>query len=82
MVSDTLSETRVSSGFLTVVPSKVRRAAGIRAGDRLEWTLQGSEIRIQIRKRTSIEDITGLIDRGGDAVSDKRLVQGVRRRVR
>ena len=82
MATEALSETRVSKGFLTVVPSEVRKAIGVRAGDRLQWNLQGSEIMIRIRKKTSIGDIVGLISHGGDAVASKKAVQGLRRRVR
>lgn len=81
-MSELLSETRVSKGYLTVVPSEVRRAVGLREGDRLQWSLRGTEILIRVRRRTSIEDITGMISHGGDAVASKKSVQGVRRRVR
>ena len=82
MAAATVSETRVSKGFLTVVPSKVRRVIGVRAGDRLQWRLQGTEIMIRIRRKTSIQDIVGMISHGGDAVASKKAVQGLRPRVR
>lgn len=82
MSSDVLSETRVSKGFLTVVPSEVRRVVGVREGDRLEWGLRGTEIIVHLRKRKTIEEIVGLGKHGGDAVASKRAVQGMRTRVR
>lgn len=82
MATDTFSETRISRGFLTVVPSEVRKAIGIREGDRLQWQLRGTEIMVRLRRRTSIDDITGLIRHGGDSVASKKAFQGVRRRVR
>lgn len=77
-----ISESRISSGNLTVVPAKVRRATGAHAGDKLEWRLRGTEILIQVRRRKSIEDIAGMMSHGGDAVASKRAVQGMRSRVR
>lgn len=77
-----LSESRISSGNLTVVPAKVRKLTGARAGDKLEWRLRGSEILIHIRRRKTIDDITGMLSHGGDAVASKKPVQGLRVRVR
>lgn len=82
MSTGSLSETRVSKGFLTVVPSEVRKAVGVREGDRLEWDLRGTEIIIHIRKPKTIHEIVGLGSRGGDAVASKKAVQGMRARVR
>lgn len=82
MAESVLSESRISNGYLTVVPARVRRLTGARAGDRLEWRLRGSEILIQIRRRKTIEDITGIVSHGGDAVASKKAVQGMRGRVR
>jgi bifunctional DNA-binding transcriptional regulator/antitoxin component of YhaV-PrlF toxin-antitoxin module len=82
MCASLLSETRISKGFLTVVPSEVRRLTGIREGDRIEWMLRGSQIMVRIRKRKTIADAVGLISHGGDAVRSKKGVQGLRARVR
>ena len=71
----TLSETIISSKYQTVVPSKVRKEYDVEPGDVLEWEVKGDMIIIRIRKKVTIEDIKGLIDVGGDAVSDKRRVQ-------
>jgi len=70
-----LSETRVSSGHLTVVPKAVRRSLGVKKGDILEWSVEGTRILIEIRRRVGWQDITGLISKGGDAVRDKKRAQ-------
>lgn len=82
MNPDVLRETRVSKGYLTVVPSEVRKAIGVRPGDRLQWHLENGNLMIKIRKKASIEDIVGLISHGGDAVRSKKVVQGLRSHVR
>lgn len=70
-----LSKSKVSKGYLTVVPKEVRRATRIREGDILEWSLEGDKIVVRPRRRRTVDDITGLIARGGDAVESKRRVQ-------
>lgn len=82
MDESVISESLISSGNLTVVPAKVRKVTGAHAGDKLEWRLRGSEILIRIRRRKTIEEITGLLSHGGDAVASKKAVQGSRARVR
>lgn len=82
MDSSVLSESRISRGNLTVVPARVRELTGAHAGDRLEWRLRGTEIMVQVRRRKTIEDISGMISHGGDAVASKKAVQGLRGRVR
>ncbi len=70
-----LSKTKVSKGYLTVVPKEVRRASKIREGDFLEWTIEGDKIVVRPRRPRTVDDITGLISHGGDAVASKRRVQ-------
>jgi bifunctional DNA-binding transcriptional regulator/antitoxin component of YhaV-PrlF toxin-antitoxin module len=82
MAIDVLSETKISTGFLTVVPKEVRQLIGAREGDLLQWHLQGEEIRVRIRRPKTVADIVGIISHGGDAVARKRAVQGMRPRVR
>ncbi len=78
----TLSESRVSKGYLTVVPRGIRRAAEIGEGDVLEWEIADDQVVVRKRKRRTVSDIIGMIAHGGDAVGSKRKVQGIRPRVR
>jgi bifunctional DNA-binding transcriptional regulator/antitoxin component of YhaV-PrlF toxin-antitoxin module len=82
MSANTLSESRVSTGFLTVIPKEVRLATGVQKGDKLEWHLHGTEILVRVRRRRRIEELVGLGSHGGDAVASKKLVQGTGARVR
>ena len=77
-----LSRSKVSKGYLTVVPKEVRKATRISEGDILEWAVEGERIVVRPRPRRTIEDIVGLISYGGDAVEDKRRLQRGQRRVR
>ena len=70
-----LSETKISSEYSTVVPSKIRKALGITPGDRLEWELKGDKLMVRHKKKVTLEDIVGFIDVGGDAVEAKRRIQ-------
>ncbi len=70
-----LSKSKVSKGYLTVVPKDVRRATQVREGDILEWSLEGDKIVVRPRRRRTLDDITGLIAQGGDAVAAKRRAQ-------
>ena len=82
MADETLSESRLSTGFLTVLPKDIRTKIGAREGDLLQWRLRGSELMVRVRKRRTLEDITGLGSHGGDAVASKKDFQGTRTRVR
>ena len=77
-----ISESRISNGYLTVVPARIRKVTGAHAGDRLEWRVRGTEIMIKIRRRKTIDDIAGMMSHGGDAVASKKAVQGLRPHVR
>ncbi|MCG7847726.1 MAG: AbrB/MazE/SpoVT family DNA-binding domain-containing protein [ANME-2 cluster archaeon] len=70
-----LSETKISKGFQTVIPSKIRKIYKINAGDILDWTDTEDGILVQPRKKRTLQDITGLIKTEGDAVESKKLVQ-------
>ena len=70
-----LSETKVSSKYQTVVPSKVRKDYDIEPGDILEWEEAGEAIIVKVRKRISLDDIVGLISVGGNAVKSKKKIQ-------
>ncbi len=82
MDESVLGESRIYTRNLTIVPTKVRRATGARAGDILEWRMRGSQILIRVRRRKSIEDISGLMRHGGNSVASKKALQGTRSRVR
>ena len=82
MSSDIISETKISNGFLTVVPKEVRRLIDAREGDFLQWSVRGQELLIRLRRPKTIDDIVGMISHGGDAVASKRKVQGMQPRVR
>ena len=70
-----ISETKVSSGYSTIVPANIRKSLGINQGDILEWTLDDHEIVVKPRKKMQFDDIVGLIEEGGDALSAKKRIQ-------
>lgn len=70
------SETKISKGFQTVVPSHIRKKFDVGPGDILEWkpTEKGAEIKF--RKKVTIDDIYGLCDGPKtDAVELKKKIQ-------
>jgi bifunctional DNA-binding transcriptional regulator/antitoxin component of YhaV-PrlF toxin-antitoxin module len=82
MEGESLSESRISTGFLTVVPKAVRERLRAREGDVVQWQLRGTEYIVRVRRRKTVTDIVGMISHGGDAVASKRAIQGTRARVR
>jgi bifunctional DNA-binding transcriptional regulator/antitoxin component of YhaV-PrlF toxin-antitoxin module len=76
-----LSESRVSRGYLTVVPKGIRRVAAIAEGDVLEWEIEEDRVVVRKRKRRTLSDVTGFVSRGGNALDSKHEVQGARSRV-
>jgi len=74
-----ISKTRISQGYSTVLPSKIRKVLGLEPGDILEWELEDSVIKIIPRKKARLHTIVGLIGVGGDALASKKEVQKGRR---
>ena len=70
-----MSKTRISRGNSTVLPSKIRKLLDLKPGDVLEWEVEDSVIRIVPRRKEGLDDIVGLIGKGGDAVASKRSLQ-------
>ena len=70
-----LSETKVSSKYQTVVPSKVRRQYDVEPGDILEWEETDGGVLVKFRKRRTLKDITGIISVPADAVKLKKKIQ-------
>src|SRR2546425_1135643 len=57
-----LSKSKVSKGYLTVVPKAIREASEVREGDILEWSLEGARIVVRPRRRRTVDDLEGLIE--------------------
>jgi AbrB family looped-hinge helix DNA binding protein len=70
-----LSKTKISNGNSTVIPSEIRHKLHIEPGDLLLWELKKDKIVVEHRKKITIDDITGIITKGGDAVRSKRKIQ-------
>lgn len=70
-----VSETKVSKGYQTVVPSELRKDYDISPGDKLVWEEEKGEIKVRVRKRKTLADITGMIKAGGNAVEWKKRAQ-------
>lgn len=68
-------KTKISKGYQTVVPKDIRGKFGIKPGDSLIWEERGNEVVVKPKKKTTIEDITGIISVGGDAVVSKKKAQ-------
>jgi|CryGeyStandDraft_6_1057127.scaffolds.fasta_scaffold228074_2 AbrB family looped-hinge helix DNA binding protein len=69
------SETKISKGYQTVVPAKLRDAHDISPGDKLVWEEEKGEIKVRVKKRKTLKDIAGMINVGGDAVEWKKKAQ-------
>jgi len=75
------SRTKVSKGYLTVVPREIREASDIREGDVLELSLEGVKIVVRPRHPRTLDEVVALFVHDGGAVASKRDVQrGVRDR--
>lgn len=76
MVIIMTSETKISKGFQTVVPSDIRKKFNVGPGDILEWkpTENGAEVRF--RKKVTFQDIAGMVkSEPTDAVELKKKFQ-------
>ena len=69
------SKSKISKGFLTVVPKEVRRKVGLEEGDTIEWSVSGGTIKVLPHKKVGIDDIVAITSHGGDAVISKKEIQ-------
>jgi len=69
------SKTKISNGYSTILPAEIRKALDLSPGDFLQWDIEEDTIRIQPRKKGTLNGIIGCVASGGDAVTDKRRVQ-------
>lgn len=54
-------ETKVSRGFQTVLPAKIREKFDVGPGDEVIWTIMGDEIFVRVKKKRGKDPISGLI---------------------
>ena len=69
------SKTKLSEGYSTVLPAEIRKALNLVPGDILQWEIEKGIIIVKPRKKETLEEITGMISCGGDAVTAKKNVQ-------
>jgi len=69
------SKTKISDGYSTVLPAKIRKMLDLVPGDTLLWEVQDGIITIHPRKKETLGGICGMISSGGDAVNDKKHAQ-------
>jgi AbrB family looped-hinge helix DNA binding protein len=69
------SKTKISDGYSTVLPAKIRKALDLNPGDVLQWDVEDGIITIHPRKKMDLEGICGIASAGGDAVADKKKIQ-------
>jgi AbrB family looped-hinge helix DNA binding protein len=70
-----VSKTKISEGYSTVLPAKIRKSLNLTPGDILQWDIEDGVITIKPRKKVTLTGICGAISSGGDAVNDKKKVQ-------
>ncbi|MBU4535233.1 MAG: AbrB/MazE/SpoVT family DNA-binding domain-containing protein [Euryarchaeota archaeon] len=69
-------KTKISKGFQTVVPSEIRKKYSIGPGDLVEWVPSNEGVKLRFRKKTSLQDITGIVEtKETDTVKLKKKVQ-------
>ena len=73
------SKSKISKGFLTVIPKEVRRKVSLKEGDMIEWSVKGETIRVLPYKKVGIDDIVAIASHGGDAVVSKKEIQAGKR---
>jgi AbrB family looped-hinge helix DNA binding protein len=55
-----MTETKISKGFQTVVPSEIRNKFNVGPGDVMEWISTKEGVKIRFRKKLSLLDIEGI----------------------
>lgn len=62
-------------GDFTKTDLNVREKLRLKPGDSLIWEERGDTIVVKPKRRKTLEDITGIISVGGDAVASKKKAQ-------
>ena len=70
-----LFKSKISKGFQTVVPSKIRKKFKIREGDLVEWIDTEDGASVKFRKQKKLKDIVGIVSTSSDAVELKKEIQ-------
>ena len=70
-----LSKTKISNGNSTVIPSEIRHRLDISPGDLLIWDIIQDKILVEHRKKLTLDDVMGIVSKGGDAVAAKKKIQ-------
>ncbi|MEE8358892.1 MAG: AbrB/MazE/SpoVT family DNA-binding domain-containing protein [Candidatus Hydrothermarchaeales archaeon] len=71
-------KTKISKGYQTVVPKEIRGKFGLKQGDSLLWEDRDGEVVVKPKKKTTIEDIMGIVSDDvfeADAVALKKKAQ-------
>lgn len=53
-------ETKISSGFQTVLPAEIREKFDVGPGDEVVWTVVGNEIFVRVRKKSGKDPLSNL----------------------
>ena len=70
-----LYKSKISKGFQAVIPSKIRREYGIKAGDVIEWINTKEGVIVKFRRRRTLKDIVGIVSTPSNAVELKKKIQ-------
>jgi bifunctional DNA-binding transcriptional regulator/antitoxin component of YhaV-PrlF toxin-antitoxin module len=57
------------------VPKAIRRVVKLGVGDTLIWQVKEGKITLSLRRVKSLQNISSLISRGGNAVDSKKKIQ-------
>lgn len=60
------------------MPAEIRHELRILPGDILLWNVKNGKIILEHRKKITLDDISGIISKGGDAVRSKKRIQSGR----
>ncbi|WP_286475683.1 AbrB/MazE/SpoVT family DNA-binding domain-containing protein [Methanobacterium sp. CWC-01] len=71
-----ISQTKISNGFQTVVPARIRKRFHVGPGDIMEWILTEDGVELKFRKKVTMDDILGMVEEPEtDAVELKKKAQ-------
>ncbi|MDI9437000.1 MAG: AbrB/MazE/SpoVT family DNA-binding domain-containing protein [Euryarchaeota archaeon] len=69
-------QTKISKGFQTVVPARIRKRFQVGPGDIMEWIPTGDGVELKFRKKVAIDDVLGMVEEPEtDAVELKKKAQ-------
>lgn len=76
-MTEILANSKMYKNFQTVIPKEVRKEYNITDNTIIEWIKDNNELKVNFRKKVTLEDVAGMIKKEDDVEDDWDIDRGV-----